>query len=235
MYKDELNNLGFSSTSLLYSDIEIEKICSVISEWQNRNNEKTQTQVFSIRRLLQNIPELHPLLFIKPLKNLIRALGNKNTSLVKAIYFDKPKDFNWFVSYHQDISITVNKKQATEGYTRWTAKHEQIGVVPPTNILENVFTIRIHLDDTDETNGALRVIPKSHLNGIQQISEIAESKKNKILCPIKKGHAMLMKLLTFHASSKSKMTNRRRVIHLEFSSMELQEPLKWREKSAVFF
>jgi ectoine hydroxylase-related dioxygenase (phytanoyl-CoA dioxygenase family) len=27
-------------------------------------------------------------------------------------------------------------------------------------------TVRIHLDDTDENNGALRVVPKSHLKGI---------------------------------------------------------------------
>jgi ectoine hydroxylase-related dioxygenase (phytanoyl-CoA dioxygenase family) len=34
------------------------------------------------------------------------------------------------------------------------------------DILENIYTIRIHLDDTDENNGALKVVPKSHAKGI---------------------------------------------------------------------
>ena len=45
-----------------------------------------------------------------------------------------------------------------EGYGPWTVKQNQYAVQPPLDILENNFTIRIHLDDTDENNGALRVI-----------------------------------------------------------------------------
>ena len=85
---------------------------------------------------------------------------------MKSIYFDKPAGSNWFVSYHQDLTISVNAKIDLGGFGPWTVKQDQYAVQPPLQILENNFTIRIHLDDTDENNGALKVIPGSHLKGV---------------------------------------------------------------------
>ena len=233
MYKEQLNNSGYSTTPILFTNSEIENITTLITNWQKDNIDNNNQQVFSIRRLIQKIPQLQDSLFNEPLLKLIKELGDEKTFLVKAIYFDKPEGFNWFVSYHQDISITVNEKHNIDGYSKWTAKHNQIGVVPPEKILDSIFTIRVHLDKTDSTNGALRIIPKSHLNGIQNIKDLEHLKQTEILCNVEKGQTMLMKPLTFHASSKSEMTNRRRVIHLEFSSKELELPLKWAEKLKI--
>jgi hypothetical protein len=41
-------------------------------------------------------------------------------------------------------------------------KNGFFSVCPPEDILKNTVTIRIHLDDADEFNGALKVIPGSH-------------------------------------------------------------------------
>jgi ectoine hydroxylase-related dioxygenase (phytanoyl-CoA dioxygenase family) len=35
----------------------------------------------------------------------------------------------------------------------------------PLKVLEQVLAVRLHLDDCDERNGALRVVPGSHLLG----------------------------------------------------------------------
>ncbi len=127
----------------------------------------------------------------------------------------------------------MDQRSEVEGYSKWTEKHGQVGVVPPQHILENTFTIRIHLDDTNEQNGALRVIPKSHLKGIRSPKDILIEQQDEVLCPILEGNVMLMKPLTFHASSKAEMTKRRRVIHLEFTHEELAAPLGWREKETL--
>jgi ectoine hydroxylase-related dioxygenase (phytanoyl-CoA dioxygenase family) len=82
--------------------------------------------------------------------------------VVKSIYFDKPETSNWYVAYHQDLTISVDKKLELPDFGPWTTKQNQFAVQPPLNILENIYTIRIHLDDTDENNGALKVVPKSH-------------------------------------------------------------------------
>jgi hypothetical protein len=41
---------------------------------------------------------------------------------------------------------------------------------------------------------------------------------------------MLMKPLLFHSSSRTTNQQRRRVIHLEFSNMELNEEIYWNER-----
>jgi hypothetical protein len=82
--------------------------------------------------------------------------------VVKSICFDKPEKSNWFVAYYQDLTMSVNQKQDLPGFGPWTVKHNQYAVQPPINILQDNFTIRLHLDNTDEGNGALKVIPGSY-------------------------------------------------------------------------
>ena len=115
----------------------------------------------------------------------------------------------------------------------WTFKKGQFGVQPPVKFLEETITVRIHLDDTDKNNGALKVIPKSHLNGVVRQDSNECSTENEVMCNVKHGGIMLMKPLTVHASNKSTNTTRRRVIHLEFNTFQLDAPLKWLEHQQV--
>ncbi|WP_343667434.1 phytanoyl-CoA dioxygenase family protein [Chitinophaga sp.] len=161
---------------------------------------------------------------------MIDTLFGKDYHVVKSIYFDKPGGSNWFVSYHQDLTISVKEKAVVEGYAPWTVKQEQYAVQPPLSILENNFTIRIHLDDTDENNGALRVVPGSHLKGIYRPETIDWEKEVEETCAVQKGGLMIMRPLLLHASSRTTNQHPRRVIHIEFSSLELPLPLHWSER-----
>ncbi len=91
------------------------------------------------------------------------------------------------------------------------------------------FTIRIHLDDTDEQNGALRVIPQSHLKGIIKTGTTNFNKECAEICSVKKGGVMFMKPLLMHASGRNTNNRQRRVIHIEFSRGVLPESLQWGE------
>lgn len=62
----------------------------------------------------------------------------------------------------------------------------------PIHILEDSITIRIHLDDTDENNGALKVIPKSHKKGILRIDSTNMNQNIEQVCEVKRGGIMLM-------------------------------------------
>jgi ectoine hydroxylase-related dioxygenase (phytanoyl-CoA dioxygenase family) len=86
------------------------------------------------------------------------------------------------------------------------------------SILENNFTIRIHLDDTDENNGALRVIPGSHLKGIYRPETIDWAIETEATCNVQKGGIMIMRPLLLHASSRTVNEQKRRVVHVEFSN-----------------
>jgi ectoine hydroxylase-related dioxygenase (phytanoyl-CoA dioxygenase family) len=102
-------------------------------------------------------------------------------------------------------------------------------VQPPLNFLEPNFTIRIHLDDTTAGNGALRVIPKSHLKGILRPENIDGIRNAEIVCDVPKAGIMIMRPLLLHASNRTTNNQKRRVIHIEFSNKNLPSPLEWSE------
>jgi ectoine hydroxylase-related dioxygenase (phytanoyl-CoA dioxygenase family) len=116
---------------------------------------------------------------------LIRDTLGPDYFVVKFIYFDKPPSSNWFVAWHQDLTISVDRRLDVEGYA-WTVKQGQYSVQPPLAVLESIYTIRIHLDDTNEQNGALRVIPGSHRKGV--ISRTTDRTPEKeISCSVGRG------------------------------------------------
>jgi ectoine hydroxylase-related dioxygenase (phytanoyl-CoA dioxygenase family) len=226
--KIELESKGFSITPQLYSGSEL----GFIKELFDKNASFSENVlVYSIRKLLKTIPELSTLLFNKNLIELINELGGPDYFLTKSIYFDKPENSNWFVSYHQDLSISVSDKFEIDGYKNWTVKKNQFGVQPPIEVLEKTITLRIHLDNTDQSNGALKVILNSHKKGITRFEKEWAEQEEEAICNVREGAVMLMKPLTFHASKRSQSGNRRRVIHLEFCNQELESPLVWSEKS----
>ncbi|TPN82307.1 phytanoyl-CoA dioxygenase family protein [Aquimarina algicola] len=228
--KIELEENGYSILTDLYTDNEINNILACIEEDEQSGNSFMKTKdLFAIRQLLKNIPKLTDLLFNKSLTELISDLSESEYFLTKAIYFDKPNGSNWFVPYHQDLSISVDQKADVEHYSNWTFKKGQYGVQPPVKILQDTITIRIHLDKTDKNNGALKVIPKSHLQGIIRIDSEHWDTKNEFVCEVEKGGVMLMKPLILHASNRTMNNKRRRVIHLEFNKHRLSEPLNWLE------
>jgi ectoine hydroxylase-related dioxygenase (phytanoyl-CoA dioxygenase family) len=206
---------------------------SMIAKYHSPEYTNEGKPVYAIRNFLTQIPGLKNVLFNQNLKTILSALG-KDLFLTKAIYFDKPPMSNWYVTWHQDSTINVKEKIETNGYYGWTKKEGLIGVCPPEEVLKNTFTLRIHLDDTDEKNGALKVIPGSQNKRLSD-EEIGLITQNCIpfTCEVSCGGIHLMKPLLLHSSSKTVNQKHRRVIHLEFCSMELENGLEWGEKVEV--
>ncbi len=232
-YKTALQENGYAIVPEIYTDQEISAIQKCIQNADIAHPSTKIKTVFAIRQLLKEIPELAPLLFTKNVKELIHSLSDANYFVTKALYFDKPSDSNWFVGYHQDLSITVDQKVDVENYRHWTFKKGQYGVQPPVEILNDTITLRIHLDDTNKNNGALKVLPKSHLNGIISANANPYSINKEHICEVKKGGVMLMKPLTFHASNRTTNGKQRRVIHIELNKHPLKAPLQWLEKQQI--
>lgn len=230
---NEINTNGFTIIDSIYNENEIQKIISLIENTtentiKNATFRKSQ-DLFAIRQFHKEIPETLAFIFNQNLKNCIENTFGKGYFITKSIYFDKPEKSNWFVAYHQDLTISVNKKIEVENFENWTVKQNQFAVQPPTKILENNFTIRIHIDNTTKENGALKVITNSHSKGIFRVENLEI--ENERICEVKKGGIMIMKPLLFHASNKTTNNERRRVIHIEFSNQELPNGLDWSEKT----
>jgi ectoine hydroxylase-related dioxygenase (phytanoyl-CoA dioxygenase family) len=230
-HKQELLDSGFSVVDNIYSIDEIQNILTAINNVDSsKDTFRKSTDLFAIRQFLKEVPTAFELIFTDKLNAVIRQVIGDNCFVVKSIYFDKPETSNWYVSYHQDLTISVDKKLELENFGPWTTKQNQFAVQPPTDILENITAIRIHLDDTDENNGALRVIPKSHLKKIYRPETINWTEETETTCNVRQGGIMLMKPLTLHSSSRTTNNKKRRVIHIEFSNIELPKALQWAER-----
>jgi ectoine hydroxylase-related dioxygenase (phytanoyl-CoA dioxygenase family) len=163
------------------------------------------------------------------LLNIVAQYLPGKARLVRAIYFDKSPTVNWLVPWHQDLTIAVREKLDVPGYGPWSVKDGIPHVQPPTAVLEFMITLRIHLDDTDETNGALRVLPGTHRDGKLAAAEIATVREQvtEMICAATHGDAYLMRPLLLHASSRSTSDRHRRVLHFEYAGCELAGELAW--------
>lgn len=232
--KHILEQEGYFILDTLYSTSEIQQLSTCIEEASQDSTSFLKTKdVFAIRQLLKNLPALNEILWNKNLTSVLSSIYTKSYFLTKAMYFDKPSTSNWFVPYHQDLSISVDQKKDLKEYINWTYKKGQHGVQPPLAVLKNTTTVRIHLDDTNATNGALKVIPASHTKGIIRTDQKDWNKYEERICAVKRGGAMLMKPLLLHASNKTTNGKQRRVIHLEFCDQPLEAPLEWLEYQEI--
>ena len=152
-----------------------------------------------------------------------------NPKIVRVIIFDKTPAKNWLVTWHQDKTISVDDKKEIDGWGPWTLKDGVHHVQPELKVLEEMVTLRIHLDDTNESNGCLKVIPKSQSLGILSKSEldrvVAESEE--YICSVKSGDLLVMRPHLLHSSSKGTNPSHRLIIHVEYSSFELPMGLAW--------
>jgi ectoine hydroxylase-related dioxygenase (phytanoyl-CoA dioxygenase family) len=188
-------------------------------------------RAYGIRNLLNVMPSAREMANSAPLRSLVEAALGREARVVRGIYFDKHRDANWKVAWHQDLTIAVRRKVEAAGYGPWSLKAGIAHVQPPVDILENMLALRLHLDDTCEANGALRVIPGSHKHGRLDVRDIQHLKNEHgvTTCPVKKGGVMLMRPLLLHASSSATLPRRRRVLHFEYASASLPEGMDWYE------
>jgi len=231
LHQKNIADDGFTVIGDIYSVDEISTIARLIEQADRSNKTFRKSEdLFAIRQFLKEVPGVKELIFNKSLKTVINNLLGDDYFVAKSIYFDKPERSNWFVAWHQDLTISVNKKANLPGYGPWTTKLNQYAVQPPLNILQDNFTIRIHLDDTDEGNGALKVIPGSHLKGVWRTDEFNSRAEIDRSCNVPAGGVMIMRPLLMHASNRTTNNKRRRVIHIEFSKVQLPEGLSWAER-----
>lgn len=234
MMKQQLDAKGYLILEEYYDEKERTAIAAVIDTATATGAAfRKSRDLFAIRRALIELPELLPLVFTPRLKEMIAVYAGDGYFISKSIYFDKPPGSNWFVAYHQDLTIAVVEKVDVAGFGPWSRKEDHFTVQPPAAMLEHNLTLRIHLDHTDESNGALRVIPGSHNKGIYRPETIDWSVEREDSCPAPAGGIMLMKPLLLHASSRSTAPTRRRVLHIELSKTVLPRPLHWAERQRI--
>lgn len=168
-----------------------------------------KTLTLEVERLtVEHAEQAHGLRGLLSLSPIIRAeaerffgvqLGTDGARPIRGILFDKKPDANWRIGWHQDTNLK-------EG-GRLLVSNDQ---------LPQVFTLRLHLDPTPSSNGALRCLPGSHLGGRQVDFRREEYERSDHVIEADPGDVLLMRPLLFHASSPATEPAQRRVIHVDY-------------------
>ena len=229
-YSEEIQAIGFAIIPGLLDSEGIARIIEQLTTVPRSDSTKQRGEsYFGIRNLLSIVPSLKDLASSAAIRSLVEPIAGPKARVVRGIFFDKTPEANWKVPWHQDLTIAVRERREVEGFTCWSQKAGVTHVQPPSCILSDVLALRIHLDATNEDSGALRVIPGSHLRGrlsANDIQEIREETKP-IVCSVQQGDVLAMRPLLLHSSSTSSNASHRRVIHLEFCSVDLPGGLEW--------
>jgi ectoine hydroxylase-related dioxygenase (phytanoyl-CoA dioxygenase family) len=186
---------------------------------------------YAVRRLCELSPAVRQLSTSAAIRALIEPILGPAARVVRGLLFDKTAAANWKVPWHQDLTIAVKERRDAPGFGPWSIKADITHVQPPLDVLEQMLTIRLHLDDCGPDNGPLRVLPGSHKRGVINASTIAQLRQQtaETLCTLPAGGALVMRPLLLHASAPATSPGHRRVIHLEFAANDLPDGLQWHE------
>lgn len=191
--------------------------------------------VYAIRNLLQLAPDVKNALNASKVKEIVESVLGRDAKLVRGLYLDKTPRANWAVSWHQDATVTVKARGEATGFGPWSTKAGIQHVMAPPGLLAYMLTLRLHLDDCGENQGALKALFASHQYGRLPEDSIAQFVGGDVVtCSVPRGGILAFRPLLVHASERATDPGSRRVIQLEFCARKLPLPLEWYEAYPVF-
>ncbi|HEY1471138.1 MAG TPA: phytanoyl-CoA dioxygenase family protein [Candidatus Acidoferrum sp.] len=140
----------------------------------------------------------------------------------RATLFDKSASSNWLVAWHQDTALPLRERREQPGWGPWSVKEGVNYAHAPREALEKIVALRLHLDDSNASNGPLRVLPGTHRSGVltdEEVHRLAEG-ISAVECLVERGGVVIMRPLVVHASSKATSEQPRRVLHIEYAATE---------------
>ena len=195
----------------------------------NMRARSSRGHVYAARNLIESIPEVSTVWQCDALLRFLREQLGDDVGLVRALFFDKPPDRTWTLAWHKDTSIAVKDNSiASSSFSRPTVKAGVPHVIACDEVLRQMLTLRIHLDEVTKENGPLRVIPSSHVSsdsegvGIDLAIDVHAAA----------GDVLAMRPLISHSSGSSTPGTKRhrRILHLEFAaSPSLPDGMQWHD------
>ena len=220
---------GFAVVDNVVDHATVDALLAALAEVDSGESVSKRQSVYAIRNLLDVVPAVRDLSQSPGLRRYVDAILGPAAIPVRGILFDKTPDANWTVPWHQDLSIAVRERVEVAGYGPWSVKAGVPHVQPPPSILEQMVTIRLHLDDCGNENGPLEVLPGSHRHGRLSEADINTWKESggEVACPVKAGGVVIMRPLILHRSLSATVPGHRRVVHIEYAAATLPDGLAW--------
>ena len=220
---------GFTLLPAVFAREEITALIDATAAIAEKKSVRSRGGVYAIRNLLEVSPAMRALAASPKLRAIVETHLDPAAFPVHGTLFDKIAGANWLVPWHQDLTICVAERVDVAGYGPWTLKAGVHHVQPPSAVLERMLSVRIHLDDCDESNGALRVLAGTHTLGRLSAEQIAQASRTRAFttCTAQAGDVLLMRPLLLHSSSAASRAAHRRVIHIDYACASLDGGLRW--------
>ena len=185
--------------------------------------------VYGARNVLQLWPGVAGMWRRPTLQSVLAEALGPDYGLVRVLYFDKPPEQSWALPWHKDMTIAVkDNRRPSSRFARPTTKAGVPHIEAPVDVLRQMLTLRIHLDDVTDENGPLKVIPGSHHD--DRDPDAGARPQVTILAAA--GDVLAMRPLLCHCSNRSAegTSRHRRILHLEFAGLsELPEGFAWHD------
>lgn len=201
----------------VYAEHQYRQLCEAVARLAAEADEAVRAhagQVYAARNLLELCPEIITLWRTEELVRFVIDELGPEAGLVRGLYFDKPPEQTWALPWHKDLLIAVNSHSQPPGFSKPRPRAGVLHTEPPIEILEQMLTLRIHLDPMTPENGPLEVRSGSHLTG----KKLDGGNFETVQLHAAPGDVLAMRPLLVHASGRSspETISHRRIVHLEF-------------------
>jgi ectoine hydroxylase-related dioxygenase (phytanoyl-CoA dioxygenase family) len=218
------NELGYAVTEPLLDSHQIAELISLLEADLQQESKRG-----GVRNVMTRLPVLTEVTGLSSVRAVVESVLGAEAFVVRSTLFDKTASANWKVPWHQDVTIAVRDRVETHGYGPWSMKESVVHVQPPSDVLNRMVTVRVHLDPCPRENGVLRVMPRTHrlgrINQNRALDYVNEQEA--VCCEAAAGEALVMRPLLLHSSSPSSSPAHRRVLHFDFAIGELSGGLQW--------
>jgi ectoine hydroxylase-related dioxygenase (phytanoyl-CoA dioxygenase family) len=209
----EIEERGFSILPATFQRHEMEELTRDVQQSELRRSRA------GIRHALRH-EGIRDLAVDRRLFNLVREILGQDAVPFRATLFDKSRQANWLIVWHQDTALPIRERHDALGWGPWSMKDGITYVHAPASALCQVLALRVHLDESNTDNGPLRVLPGTHMKGVLTDNDIEELARSipPSDCVVPQGGVLAMRPLVVHASSKCHSQMRRRVVHIEYAA-----------------
>lgn len=201
---------GYAVREGVFSEAECESVLSELSNYVDISRAGV--------RNLMSVDVVARVATDERLRRLTEDLTGTMLTPFKAILFNKTGKANWLVAWHQDTALPIEQELTTGGWGPTSIKEGITFSHAPSDALNQILALRIHLDASTADNGPLRVIPGSHHHRISddEFGDITNAGLH-VELTVGRGGVIAMRPMLVHASSKCITEEPRRVLHIEYA------------------
>lgn len=230
----DLETDGFALLPGVFSPDEVAALVAAWDEVRSRHASDAAIlagdggPAYGARDLLRLWPRVVELARAPKLLDALRRDLGPTAGVVRALFFDKPPGHSWALPWHKDYNVAVKAHGQLGTFQKPTKKAGVPHLEAPESLLAQMLTARVHLDDTTDENGALRVVPGSHCFFLAA----HDTPRPPVSLTCSAGDVLLMRPLLTHASGHCRpdTPRHRRIVHLECApSPELPDGYEWHD------